>query len=71
MEKAWNVVSRIAFDSGSIATHFAGGLAYEAAKSLGLAAQVAHPSIRRVAAQYAALRSNGVAPLRLRFSSIF
>ena len=63
--KACNAVSRIAVDNSRIANAVRlHALAYEAAKSCGLSAQVAQSSIRQLAAKYAAMRANGVKPVR-------
>lgn len=56
---ACNLVSRIAFENGNISNAVKlHKLAYEAAKSTGLSAQIAASCIRHVGAKYAAVRRN-------------
>ena len=62
---ACNAVSRIAFEHGGVSNaRRLQGLAYDAAKSCGLSAQVACSCIRYVGSKYKAMRSNGVKPKR-------
>ena len=57
--RACNLVSEIAFDHGCLSNAIRlHTLAYAAAKSAGLSAQVAQSCIRHVASKYAAVRSN-------------